>query len=241
MTSKIDLDDQIHLPPLPVARTRSRFFPRIDSANVVAFNKPVASEVDAKLRDASRILPPDTPEVEACMALIRQGKAATVRGRDIGKGLINLTAKIAKRRNLKGKTMVESLQSYRIEMDARMSHPKQEKQRQSMLDKIDTLIVLIEEANDWAKLRTKIESIFSESEGGKNVILCSTVHKAKGLEATNVFIVRPELMPFPYATREWEQEQEMHLKYVAITRARINLNWVMTPSPKADQPDDRED
>ena len=96
-------------------------------------------------------------------------------------------------------------------------------------------------APDFTAVTDGNGSLSLSSLRGKNVILCSTVHKAKGLEATNVFIVRPELMPFPYATREWEQEQEMHLKYVAITRARINLNWVMTPSPKADQPDDRED
>ena len=50
-----------------------------------------------------------------------------------------------------------------------------------------------------------------------------TVHKAKGLEAENVYIIRPDLMPHPKATNV---ESEMNIKYVAITRAISKLTFV---------------
>jgi DNA helicase-2/ATP-dependent DNA helicase PcrA len=48
------------------------------------------------------------------------------------------------------------------------------------------------------------------------------VHKAKGLEANRVFIVRPDLLPMK-AVKGWQQIQETNLEYVAITRAKTEL------------------
>jgi len=50
----------------------------------------------------------------------------------------------------------------------------------------------------------------------------STVHKAKGLEANRVFIIRPDLMPLPNS-RGWQAAQEKNLHYVAVTRAKYEL------------------
>jgi superfamily I DNA/RNA helicase len=57
--------------------------------------------------------------------------------------------------------------------------------------------------------------------------MLSTVHKAKGLEADNVFIICPELLPMRMeGQQEWEYQQELNLKYVAVTRAKKRLVWV---------------
>ena len=70
-------------------------------------------------------------------------------------------------------------------------------------------------------LKLKIQSIFSDDIEG---IILSTVHKAKGLEADRVFIVRPDLLPMTKNIRsQWERQQENNLTYVAITRARKEL------------------
>ena len=50
----------------------------------------------------------------------------------------------------------------------------------------------------------------------------STIHRAKGLEADTVHLVRPDLLPHPMA-RGWQVEQETHLRYVAHTRANRSL------------------
>lgn len=54
----------------------------------------------------------------------------------------------------------------------------------------------------------------------------STIHKAKGLEAKDVFILRPDLLPAPFAKTEAAIEQEMNLKYVAITRSLHTLVYL---------------
>ena len=58
-------------------------------------------------------------------------------------------------------------------------------------------------------------------------VLFSSVHRAKGLEADRVFIyLRDAPMPHPMGKLPWEQQQEMNLKYVAVTRAKKELIYV---------------
>ena len=73
-------------------------------------------------------------------------------------------------------------------------------------------------------LVARIESLFSDNtDTVKAKVLLSSVHRAKGLEAETVYISRPEMMPHPMATLEWEIEQEFNIKYVAITRSMNTL------------------
>jgi superfamily I DNA/RNA helicase len=51
--------------------------------------------------------------------------------------------------------------------------------------------------------------------------MLSTVHKAKGLEADNVYILATNRMPHPKGGSE-----ENNICYVAITRAKKNLFYV---------------
>lgn len=174
------------------------------------------------------------PLVETCMQFIRQGKAATVRGRDIGQGLVVMVDKIKRRRSSKDKGILDALYAYREDALAKLQHPSKDAQRQSLGDKIDTLLVLSEECETWDQIKEKIRSIFSDTQNGelKNLILCSTAHKAKGLESERVFIIHPELMPLPFVSKDWQKKQEMNLKYVAITRATRELYWVEDGKPK---------
>jgi superfamily I DNA/RNA helicase len=53
----------------------------------------------------------------------------------------------------------------------------------------------------------------------------STIHKAKGLEAESVYILRPDLVPSPFAESGDAKTQEQNLAYVAITRAKEELTY----------------
>ncbi len=94
----------------------------------------------------------------------------------------------------------------------------------SMFDTIEGIRVVSEGLTTVDELVDKINVIFSGTE--KDAIQLSTVHKAKGLEADNVFILYPSLMPSKYAKKDWEVKTEKNLMYVAYTRAKKSLNFI---------------
>ena len=97
----------------------------------------------------------------------------------------------------------------------------------SVADFIDTIKALeaLSEGLVWKDdLISKIETIFTDNEN--EGICLSTIHKSKGLEANNVYILCPSLMPSKHAKQEWEKISEENLRYVAITRAKKSLNYI---------------
>jgi len=61
----------------------------------------------------------------------------------------------------------------------------------------------------------------------------TTVHKAKGLEADTTFILNPEEFPLNWKDQtEEELQQEMNIYFVALTRSKRELNFVVLPENK---------
>ena len=87
------------------------------------------------------------------------------------------------------------------------------------------------EVSNVEALKTLISNIFSDDIKG---IMLSTIHKAKGLENDRIMFLCPELIPSKYATTDWMFEQEMNLKYVAITRAKKDLIYISGETFKSD-------
>lgn len=94
----------------------------------------------------------------------------------------------------------------------------------NLIDKINTLKIIGENFNTASELKEEIKKIFNNK--NEEGISLSTVHKSKGLEADNVYIAFPSLMPSKTATKKWEITQEYNLKYVAITRAKKTLGFI---------------
>jgi superfamily I DNA/RNA helicase len=97
----------------------------------------------------------------------------------------------------------------------------------SIADFIDTIraLEILSEGLIWKEdLIRKIDTIFSDET--KEGVCLSTIHKAKGLEADNVYILCKSLMPSKHAKQEWEKIAEENLIYVAITRAKKTLNYI---------------
>ncbi len=160
----------------------------------------------------------NTPLIAAAFALLRQGVPVWIKGRDIGMTLIRAIEEA-------GKLAPTSLTSGVAKWKAKHLEgvdPEDEATIQTIQDKASALLVLIDSIPmaTAAKVRAKIEELFSDE--GRGVVL-SSVHKAKGLEADQVGILAPELMPLPFARQAWQREQEFNLIYVAITRAKKEL------------------
>ena len=94
----------------------------------------------------------------------------------------------------------------------------------SMLDTIKTIENFPKTVENRKDIEKFISEIFSNEENGG--LELSTIHRAKGLEANNVFIICPSLIPSKLAESDWEIEEEKHLQYVMCTRAKNSLNFV---------------
>ena len=94
----------------------------------------------------------------------------------------------------------------------------------SLYDTIKTMEELPKSVTTREALYKFIDEVFS-NEGNEGIQL-STIHRAKGLEADNVFIICPSLIPSKLSQMDWEKEEEQHLLYVMCTRPKNTLNYV---------------
>lgn len=177
----------------------------------------------------------NAPLMQVYVDLIKQGKKCFIRGKDIGlnmknavktTGMDTLNVKLDKDgvfvrlydelfdaiNDIMGKYNVTYADAVETSFVARK------------LDIIKALETLSNNINTSKELIDKISDIFSDRKKGG--ISLSTIHKAKGLEANNVYIVCNSLMPSEMAKKDWEIEQEYNLMYVAYTRAKNILGFV---------------
>jgi len=92
---------------------------------------------------------------------------------------------------------------------------------------VSCLHCFTEDAKSVSDVVRKIEQIFTDDKGRPGILL-SSIHRAKGLEASHVFFLMPEgaECPHPMAKSAWQVEQEWNLRYVAVTRAIKELTYV---------------
>ena len=165
------------------------------------------------------------PLVKLFFEFLVQHKKAIVKGSDIGIHLIELIGKITTLGELKT-YWEQELQNFAVDLKSKgVLNPAEHSGYIALADKVLTLVFLARLSNNIEDLKNKIKTIFTDEIQG---ICLSTVHKAKGLEANRVFIVRPDLLPMK-TVKGWQQIQEINLQYVAITRAKTELiydkNW----------------
>lgn len=167
------------------------------------------------------------PLIRLCLKMLANNISANVKGRDMGDNLIKLIER------LKPKNILSLYEKLQKELQTIIE--KQEKKQAgkknkddvhesipvtTFMDKIECITAFAENSTGIADLKKKIEYVFSD-ENKKNAICLSTVHRSKGLEADRVFLVCPDKLPLKWkGQQEWEYQQEMNLKYVAITRAK---------------------
>ena len=165
------------------------------------------------------------PLVKLFFEFLVQHKKAIIKGSDIGVHLIELIGKITTIGDLKIFWENELL-DFRKDLKSKgVLNPDEHSGYVALEDKVSTLLFLAKISKSIDDLKEKIQIIFTDEIQG---ICLSTVHKAKGLEANRVFIIRPDLLPMK-VFKSWQQIQEKNLEYVAITRAKTELiydnNW----------------
>jgi superfamily I DNA/RNA helicase len=164
------------------------------------------------------------------------GKKAFIRGKDIGANLKTIAKSVKQDRiNADCKedglfvrlyddlfvTRNKIMERSGIDSKTAMTSPIID----NKLDMIKALEILSEGLVTTAELINKIDEIFPKKDK-KDGIALSTIHKAKGLEANNVYIACRSLMPSKSAKKDWEIKQEHNLMYVAYTRSKNILGFI---------------
>lgn len=162
------------------------------------------------------------PLVAECIRLIRNRVSAKVRGRNIGYELTALLKQIGETEGFSYANVVQHLREYK---ERRVEFLRQkdadESAIESLCDRVECLQVCAESylnATTISELSDEINKLFDDN---RPSVWLSTIHRAKGLEADRVFILKPEKLPLRWKGQQaWEFEQEMNLLYVALTRAK---------------------
>lgn len=150
------------------------------------------------------------------MACLRAGKRTKIAGKNIGDGLSTIIKKL---RTFDIIPFLEKLRVYQVRETERLMAAGRESKVELLRDKCSMLVELSEDLSNTDELQARIDSLFTDNGlGDAGFITCSSVHKAKGLEANRVFILTDTL-------RDHNQE-ELNIRYVAITRAKSELVWV---------------
>jgi len=182
------------------------------------------------------------PLVALCMFYIAKGIKAYVKGRDIGANLINMIKKIKKNKRRNMADVMENLSAELDKVSAKimrkthcsLSEARENSLFKSLQDKINAIAVIAKDLKTADAVMNRIETIFKDND--RSGICLSTVHKAKGLESDNVFIIREDKFYIKQAMRvEWMAEQERNLVYVAYTRAKHFLGFVVDWDENTDQ------
>jgi superfamily I DNA/RNA helicase len=170
----------------------------------------------------------NAPLAKVAMGLIRANKRTRIQGKDIGAGLKALVTKLATGRAVNSiAEMLSKLDSWEEKEVDRVIRANRPEQAENIRDKADTIRVLCEGIEGVRMLTARLDDLFSDK--GADAVVCSSVHKAKGLEAERVFILEPTLSPkLPPSVKPSESRvrEEQNIRYVAVTRAITELVWV---------------
>lgn len=168
----------------------------------------------------------NAPLISMAFRLIRQGIGVKVLGRDIGRGLVSLVNKL---KPLNTNDLRNKLLDYLTKETKKLAGKSDQIAR--LEDRVQTLFVFVNALPPLTPVETltsQIAKLFATDDtGDKQLLTLSTVHKAKGGEWPRVFILNADLMPAPWVQPDtWQYEQEVHLQYVAVTRAQEELIYI---------------
>lgn len=203
-----------------------RIVPRIDpapgaSAGTVESIDP--GDVPARVAAGDLVVcRKNAPLVSLAFRLIRRGVPAVMLGRDFGRGLTDLTRRLAADTPVRLIAKLREHEARETERLERRDAP--ESQVQAVRDKVACLVELASVADSVSAIEAHVGRLFADAADREKVVTLASIHRAKGSEARRVVVVEPECLPLTgRKTKAWEHRQELNLAYVAATRAKEEL------------------
>ena len=151
----------------------------------------------------------NAPLFSMAIRLLKNGRYPELVGNDIGKNLLKVMKKFG-HASIGRDEMAEALDRWVEEKKAKSRN------HSSIDDQAACIRVFIEVGDSLSDAIAYAEHVFQAS----GPIKLMTIHKSKGLEFDNVFLLDPFLIG--------KEDQEPNLRYVAQTRAKSTLTYIKT-------------
>lgn len=155
----------------------------------------------------------NAPLVSLCMYFLKEGRPATIQGRDIGATLATFVKKSAARSVTE---LCDYVETWRETECARLAAKRRD--TQAVEDRAECILAIADGAPSVLEVISRIEKLFADKDDSSRIVLSST-HKAKGMERDVVWMLEST-----YCRRPGMEEQ--NLFYVGVTRARKTLHMV---------------
>lgn len=167
------------------------------------------------------------PLIKLCIQLIGAGKAAKVKGRDIGANLVAVIKALKKMGCVDLGELPDYLKRWQVsQIEYLAKLDDGDSKIEALTDKCAAISACYERYAPTCDgridcLTSAIEALFSD---GDEPITLSTIHKAKGQQANRVFILDYNTLPMVWKGQSKDQhQQEINCTYVAITRSLGDL------------------
>lgn len=193
----------------------------------------------------------NAPLIRYAYKLIAAKVPCVVKGRDIGKGLIKLIgnwvgtdvwatdpqtgkkSKTVSLENAKVVDLVRELNAWAEQQRTIILQENEDDQEalQGIEDITGSIRVFIDSNTDGkvTSVVKEIEALFEgENRSDANKVILSSVHKSKGLEADNVYMLDAHLFYPKWLKQDsWQWDQETNLEYVARTRGKKGYYYIV--------------
>ena len=173
-------------------------------------------------------------------SLLRKKIGVRIQGRDFGNQLKKLLESVCKDCGTVAEIQTNLAEYEKGEHDRIMQRTFPARGLAELEEKMACLYSLTGGCKSLAEMTKTIDELFSEDLPRSKVVLLSTVHRAKGMEADTVWFLEPQLIPHKLAETENEIQQEFNLKFVAETRHRKKLVYVYPSKDRDDERDEAE-
>lgn len=163
----------------------------------------------------------NAPLAKVCLQMLRNNIRSIIKGRSVGLQLASMVKKIGehnidimlKKLSVWEKNQIDHLSS----IDSKDARNKIDVVR----DQAETIRALSDGCDDVSQIINRLEVLFTEDTNKPNYVICSSVHKIKGLEADVVFLLKDTFR----SSKDGKGEED-NIRYVAITRTKKKLIWV---------------
>jgi superfamily I DNA/RNA helicase len=172
--------------------------------------------------------PTNAPLIQNALRLIASRRRCFVRGRAVGDQLIGVLRQCGEAKTIS--ELGRSVRQWHSRELTRLSDMDGvEDLIESVQDRADGLLAIVSTCDSPNQVEGAIGELFTDVSSPKSTpdaVVFSTIHRAKGLEAQNIWLLKP---PTRMAKQAWEEQQQRNLRYVGLTRSKHRLVFVEMP------------